>query len=117
MATIGGVTVEVLRGNASGRKIRLDTWVVPGYDSIGAMNVGSSAGEWGYMAVIYGTTSDVETRLGQLQALQGTIVAVVDSFGTTYSGLLVEQVSLPKKQAELLNGGARAELTLKGTVV
>ena len=63
MASVGGVTVEILRGNVTPQMQRVRTWFVPGMNGIGAQQIGINQSAVSYSCILYGASGSVESRL------------------------------------------------------
>ena len=96
MASVGGVTVEILRGNIAPQTQRVDTWHIPGRTGIGAQLMGLNQSSFSYQCILIAAQASVEGRLASLSALQGTIISVTDDFGETRANLHEIQVAVER---------------------
>jgi len=116
MASVGAVSCDFVRGSAPAKKQRVQVWSVPGLDGYGAKLFGLGDSETEFVLVKRGTSAAVLAWARLIEALQGTLVAVVNDWGSTTSAFLIESVAGPEMAAELGYGGARGELRIRGVV-
>ena len=122
MAEVGGITCDIVRPNTpTGNKERVETWIVSGLDGIGAHLLGDNEGEWEFVLVRFDTKLNVFTWAQQIEALQGTIVTIIDNWPATYVGMLVTGVSNPIRtpalHAKALGlTGVRSTITISGRI-
>jgi hypothetical protein len=117
MAAIGGISCTFLRGQLPAKKARVRVWEIPGLDGVGAqiLGLGDSGGE--LRAVQFGTYSQVVTWVALLEAMQGSLVTVVNDFGQSTPLFLVESVSVPRIRPAIGSGyTTRGELSIRGVV-
>jgi hypothetical protein len=119
-ATIGGVDVDIIRGLPRALKTEVDVWRVPGLDGYGAQTMGKGNAEFTLTAILYVDTSsddtDADTYIGDLLALCGTVVDIVDNFGNTAHNVLIQDIddSDPKRAMLWTNGaGIRVQMKFK----
>lgn len=120
MASIGGVTCTLVRGAIPTMREAVETWHVPGIDGEGAALLGLAGSDFALRAVYYGTGIEVEAWYLALQALQGTIVTVVNDWGVSRGRVLIQDVGALAKTACYIPGTlitARGEIPIKGTVL
>ena len=115
MASIGGTTCDLLKGELPTLKPEVRTWRVPGIDGYGAHLLGDGDGEFSLLAVLFDSAGNVATWLSTLEAMQGTVVTIVDTFSGSWS-CLIKKVGIPRRQA-CLPYGLRGELKIEGVVV
>jgi len=116
----GGVSCDLVTGGVGDLKTKLDTWDVPGHDNIGLQSLGSSDSAFRFRLVQYDTKANIETWIGNIEALQGTIVSAEDDLEITYtSNLAVQRVSVADRKAVIYQGAnrVRGELSVQGVVV
>lgn len=116
MATVGAVTVELLSGDSDPQSEQVDVWTVPGQDGVGAQLLGSNQSAFSYVATLFGSSSDVETRLVNLAAIQGTVITIVDDFSKTRTSCLVTKVKRMGRKLVLREGATevRAQVAITG---
>lgn len=93
--TIGGETVNILRGIPQKLTARVDKWEVPGLDGYGAQTSGSGKGEIEFTSITYcASNSAANTHINNCLNKVGTVVTVVDNFGDSHPNMLVEAVNV-----------------------
>lgn len=93
MATFGGITCSVIkRVVSSGPKTACETWTVPGLAGHGAHNLGQSDSAFTAELQLMSTAALVNAWVLSIEALQGSVVTVVDSDGTTYTKIHALQI-------------------------
>ena len=107
MATIGGVSCDILRGRSGGLKESVEVWEVPGQSGYGAMTLGDKDSPFRYDAIKFDTNANVTTWIAALEALQGTSVSIVDDFGDTLTNMLIQMLGQPDKQAVFMDGATK----------
>jgi len=117
VAGVGGVVCDFVRGGVAGLKQRVEVWQRPGIDGYGAMALGLGDSSFFFTLVVFDTIANVEAWILLVEALQGSVISVVDDWGVNHSSLLVEEVSEPRRSVALGNGGARGELKIRGRKV
>lgn len=103
MATFGGIACTFIhnQGVANLRQ-RIEMWVVPGVDNVGSRKLGASDSQWAFELVLYGSSANVEAWYSAICNLQGTVITIVDDWGTTYAAnMLVAQIGPLMKQARV----------------
>lgn len=94
--SIDSVDVQLFWGRVAGLKSRLDIWEVAGQDGCGVevLGLGDSDFDVKFASYFHGSgyLDDAETFIAACEALQGTIVTIVDAFGTSFDGCLIEHV-------------------------
>jgi hypothetical protein len=107
--SIGGVTVDLMRGRPSGLRARVNTWEIAGLDGTGAIVQGRGNQGDVLELVRFGAASTVDSWFAAIEAINGTIVSVVDALGFTHTNILVYEVSgLAFSAAHLAAGVANA---------
>lgn len=114
MATFGGVSCSYCRGDSRGPITRVETWIVPGIDGCGAQDLGDSDSEFRFELVLYGTAAGLRTWKAQIEALQGSVITVVDDKSVSHTYLLLEQVSQMETSAAVIPG---TTTVVRGTIV
>lgn len=122
MASVGGVACQIVRPNAPvGNKQRIVTWIVAGLTGIGAHKLGVNQADWSFNLVKFGTDAQCDTWAAEIEALQATIVTIIDDFPDTYTGMLITGTSNKLKRPALHAlalglTGVRAEITISGQI-
>ena len=117
MPQIGSITCTFVRGEASLPKQRLNVWQVAGVDGFGAQKMGLGDSPFQFVCVLYGTPAVVGAWAASIQNLQGSVVAAINDWGTTYGDCLICRVSPPRFTPALHQGGARGEIVVEGVKV
>ena len=122
MASVGGVTCDIVKPKSpTGNKQRVETFTVPGRNGIGAQKLGLNDGEWEFTLVRFDTSANCDTWAAAIEALQSTVITIIDDWADTYTGMLMTGVSAPKKvtaiHAKALGAtGVKSEITIKGRI-
>jgi len=117
MASFGGVSCDHVKGTANAKTRRLDVFTRPGLDGHGAVDLGDAADPNTFELTYYGTYTNCLAWLRSIEALRGTIVAVVNDWGTeTTSWLFLSYSASPIRRADRGTGvaQARAAVRVKG---
>lgn len=116
MASVGGVSCDLVQGRAAALKQSVEIWEIPGQNGFGAMTQGQKESEYQFTLVKFESLANVNTWVGQIEALQATAVTIIDDFADTYSNMLVARVSQPRKMGVIYGGAAkvRGELEIIG---
>lgn len=120
MAGIGGVSCDMVKGNARGLKQRVEVWQLPGIDGYGAHKVGQGDAEFSFLGIKYDTAANVQSWVAAIEALQGTVVSIVDDWGVTFTPCLIVSVGRPRRMAAVRPGSSytcRGEIEVLGVVV
>jgi len=119
MASIGGVSCDFVHGGPPpGLETVLQEWRVSGINGRGAQDMGEDADRGAYQVVKHDSEANVLTWIGNVQALQGTLVSVVDDWGQTWTNFLVLRVGRPRMTPAQGNGyTTRGEISVTGRVV
>lgn len=116
MAGIGGVACTFVKGALPrGLAQRVETWHVPGLSGQAGLLLGFSDGDFSVRAILYDSTANVTTWKVALEALQGTVVSIVDDWNVTTTGLLITRVG--ECQRTPASGSGVAGVTCRGEVV
>jgi hypothetical protein len=105
MAAIGGITVDIMRGRPSGLRKRVEVWEVLGLDGTGVMTQGRGNRGTELLLIRFGTRATVTAWFTAVEALQGTIVTVVDDLGDSHTNMLVQEMGEPRFSAAHLAYG------------
>jgi len=116
MPSVGGVTCDYVHGSAAGLKMAGQTWTVPGMSGYGALVSGYQDSESRFTLVRINTSPAVHTWAGLIEALQYTLVTLVNDHGETTTDFLVRRVSQPRIRGCRYGGvlGARGEIQIEG---
>ena len=108
MATVGGYSVDVLRGLVPALKEAIAVWDVPGLDGHGAQQVGYRSPVASLLAIsLVADNATANTLISNLESLQGTSVTIVDDHGDTYTNCLVVTVDTSNaKKAAIVDGAS-----------
>lgn len=114
--SIGGVPCTFVRGTLPAWREESEVWRIPGVDGFGITLLGRGDAETELRAVLFSNNLGVNLWTGQLQALQGQIVAVTNDHGDSYAYCFLTRVGNVAKQAAYMPGTAittRAELPIQ----
>ncbi len=120
--TLGAVACDLIneREAAHTLRTRVETWQNPGIDGYGAQTLGRGDAGIRFQAVKYDTLANIETWIGNIEAVQGTVVSVTDSSNVTFTNVLVTAVRVVDRSAAVIPGSTvtmRAELSVEGVKV
>lgn len=109
-STIGGITVDFIRGLPQRLKTRVETWQVPGLDGYGARTFAQGDSEFEIRTVSWLTDNDsADSLITSALALQGTLIdSITDDWGTVYSNVLVVHIEVVNKTPMRWNNNANA---------
>ena len=118
MASVGGVSCDYVHGSAASKKNRVKVWTVPGLDGYGALLTGLGNSETKLTLVRINTSAAVHAWVALIEALEGSLVALLNDHGRTYSNFLVTRISQPRIRGVLWAGipAARGELEIEGVL-
>jgi hypothetical protein len=118
MASIGGVTCFSVCGHPPVPKQRVLLWRIPGINGIGAQRVGRNDSAFEVVAIQYSSAADLQLWKASLEAMQGTIVSIVNDIGATSTGCLIVKMSPMRSTAAHAAGGItqRGEIVVEGVV-
>jgi hypothetical protein len=116
---IGAISVDIIRGLPADPKMRVETWLVPGVPGVGAMQLGMAGEDYPITTIKY--CADSPTAIAHVAACelaQGTIVAVTDTWGTTFNGVLVKHVDTSDaKKAMIYLGATGVHVMINWTLI
>lgn len=118
--SVGGQSCDFVRPNApTAKKQRVEAWVVAGLTGIGAQKLGQNDSSFQFTIVKFDTDANLDTWAAAIDAMQSTVVTIVDDHGDSYTGCLIEQVSnrekSPAYHAKALGAtGKRCQMTVSG---
>lgn len=118
MATnFGGVSCDYIAAEVREPAQRVHTYEQPGQDGVGAHKLGLGNSRVTFRLRHYGTFAEIETWIGQINALLGTKVSVEDDRGVTYTNVYPERRSQARHQAAYIPGSSvqeRCEMYVSG---
>jgi hypothetical protein len=117
MSSIGAESCAFVRGYGGSMGTRLEIWQVPGIDGIGAMDLGLGGEPFEFEAVQYGDSTTVHSWLLAIEAMRGTVQAIVDDHGVTHTNMLIARTGAVSRNAEIGNGGMRGSIRIAGVKV
>ena len=116
MASVGGISCDMVKGAAETLREQVEVWRQPGVDGVGAQTMGKSEGVSHFLAVIYDTNELVETWANSIRALAGTVGTIIDDWGTSHTNMLIARAGELNKKAAILPGStmeARASIAIE----
>jgi len=118
MAGIGGVSCTFVRGHTPIVKQRIETWAVPGLDGVGAAAMGRNDSKFTFTAILFSNAAGIIAWKIAIEALQGTIVSIVNDLGVTYINCLITEVGDLRNTPAIAPGGItqRGEIQVSGVV-
>lgn len=120
MASVHGVSCSMVKGAGVELKTRTVTWSQPGFDGVGAQNVGKNDAPFRFLAILYGASVAVDTWFAAIEANRGTVGTIVDDWGTNHNNCLIVHVGERIKRAARLPGDsmeARGEIEVDGVLL
>ena len=118
MPSIGAVTCTFVRGTPHVGVQRVHVWETAGIDGYGAQLLGLGDCPFQVLAVCvdaapFGVGYTNVAQWGQnIQALQGTIVSIINDWGTTYQKCLIAKTS--QIRISVFGNGAKGEILIEG---
>lgn len=101
MASIGDIPCTFVRPlDYQSLAPRIEVWVVPGVAGVGSRDLGRNDSAFAFEAVAYGTPEAMLAWFDSLRALQGSVVSIVDDYGTVYATCLVVRVVPPSGRGD-----------------
>jgi hypothetical protein len=120
-ATIGAVTVDILRGEPQSLKTRTMTWQTPGVNGYGAMTTGMGDSEFKFRTISYinaGSDPGGAAFCAAAIALQGASpISIVDNFGTSWPQVLIEHIEVVNRKAIIQAAGPATRVELEWSAV
>ena len=122
MATVAGIACQFVKPNApTAKKQRVATWIRAGLTGVGAHKLGANESEWSFRLVKYGTDAQCDAWAISIDALQSTIVEIIDDHPDTYTGMLITGITNKQKTPALHAlslglTGVRCEMTISGVM-
>lgn len=120
MASIGGVSCDILNGTINGKRERVAVENMPGANSPTLQKLGLGGGTFALVAVRFGTLGTVSSWLTSIEDLQSNVVSIVDGHGTAWSNRAVGQVGGRKLERAIQPGTSnthRGEITIQGVAI
>ena len=114
MSAIGGQVCTFVRGHLADGRQRVRVWEVPGLNGYGAKRMGLGDSDWSVLAEIKSTSAVCNAFIANIEAMQGSIVTIVNDWGDTFLNCLITKVGRPEKAAEIRYGGARVRIRIEG---
>ena len=105
------VVCDLLSGQAAALRERVETWIVPGLDGVGAQKMGKGEADFVFTAVKFELLAAINTWYSQLQSQQGKICTVTDDTATATANVLIKRVSQLDRRPAIT---AAAPLQLRG---
>jgi hypothetical protein len=116
MASIGGITCTFLKGVVPALKEEAAITRRPGMNGFEIHLTGQGDSQGRLRAVLYSNTAGCRTWEAAVQALQGTVVTVVNDHGDTTTGVYVVHAAPPERRAAYRPGATitqRSEIALE----
>jgi hypothetical protein len=119
MATVGGISCTFVKGALpSALRMRSERWQRAGINGEGLQLLGYAGVETTIKAVLYSNSAGVNAWATSMQALQGTVVTVVDDWSTTGTRMFLQEVGNCQKSTRLLGViTCRGEIEIKAVRV
>lgn len=110
MSTIGDMYVDIIRGIPQALKTRVDVYEVPGLNGYGAQTLGTGDAEFDLVSVLYCiNNAAANVHIRACEALQSTVLILVDDYGDGYGNVLVKHVDTNNAKMPLIwNGNTNA---------
>lgn len=86
------VVCDLLSGPAAELRERVETWIIPGIDGVGAQKMGKGEAEFTFQATKFAVLADINTWNTQMQSQQGKICTVTDDTATATTNVLIKKV-------------------------
>jgi len=106
-ANIGGTSCDYVRGDVTPLRERVETWVVPGLDSVGAMLLGQNEGQAAVVATKLNTVGACNTWIETLEAMIGSVVTIENDLGDNNAACLITGLGVPEKTAAYQPGTSK----------
>lgn len=120
MATIGGVACEFVKGDPPRLKTRVIVWQGPGLTGYGAQTLGKGDAAFTVRAIKYGTATVVKAWHANLEAVQGTVLTIINDWGVSSTQCLVLRVGVLARTPALDGTGTarvRGEASIDGVQI
>lgn len=118
-ASVGGISCTFVKGPLpSALRMRSERWQRAGINGEGLQLLGYAGVETTITAVLYSNNAGVNAWATSIQALQGTIVTIVDDWATTGTQMFVQEVGNCQKATRRLGAvTCRGEIEIKAVRV
>lgn len=111
--SVGGVSIDILRGTVPELKDLVEIWKRPGLDGVGARNIGTGGGGFSMVGIYFASSAaDAESKLNALGDKQGTVVSIEDAQGTTHANCLLVGLGRHNMNKVIQAGGEKVLLTV-----
>lgn len=121
MSSIGGVTCSLIHGRIPGQKLRSVTWTVPAVNGVGVQQMGTGDAPFTIQAVLFSNSAGITTWVALIEALQGTVVSIIDDLVVTHTRCLIAKVYPVQVTSAHLAGGVssakRGAIRIDGEIV
>ncbi len=120
MATIGGVSCNILKGTINGKRERVVVEHMPGANSPTLQKIGQGEATFAVTCVQFGTHGSVSSWLTSIEALQSQVVSIFDAHGSWWNDRAVLQVGDRLLQPRPRPGTSdthRGEITVRGIAI
>jgi hypothetical protein len=115
---LGDIDIDILHGVIPGLKQVVETWRMRGVAGYGARTDGLGDSEFVVQAIKFIPDADLVDTLTVIEALQGTVITIVDDFRIENSNCLIKKIAQPKvTAAKGLNYDLRVEFEIEGLVL
>ncbi len=114
MATFFGIACDLIRSRAAALKLNSELWTEPGRDGFGVHTLGQGDSPFTFVLIEFGSSAAVDSWIASIEGKQGSQGTVVDDWGTAFANMFARRMSVPRKTAEVGNGGARGEIVVQG---
>jgi len=103
--SIDDIDFDLFYGRVANLKTRCDVFDIFGHDGIGVQTGGEGDAEFQLRTVYFAeNANDSDNHITNCEALQGTLVTVVDAFGTASEKCLVVHVDTDECQKAVIYG-------------
>ncbi len=122
VGTVAGINTQIVNANApTARKQRVKVWWRAGHNGRGAHKLGVNQAEWEFQLIFFGTDAQCDAWAISIDALQATVVTIVDSIPDSYTKMLIVTITNKQKRPALHAGGLgltgmRCEMTIAGVM-
>ena len=113
MASIAGIACTFCRGHIPANRPRVRVWQVPGVNGYGAKILGLGESEFRILVEIQSTSLGANTFYAAMEALQGSIVTIINDWGNIFTNCLLTRIGPPQKVAQIPLG-ARMRVEIDG---
>ena len=117
MPSVGGISCDFVKGTASELKTRVTAWQEPGQDGFGVQSMGTGESDFRFTITKIGSLANVNTWIGQIEPLKGTLVTIVDDFADSRENMLIQAMGPPLRGPFVIPGGTtdtRCDIAIEG---